>query len=105
MKSMQTSAVFLCQATRLQLEKSRADKEDGLDICAQERLARVEREIVELKQIVIDSNYQATIESNPLRDNSSLKVILLFAYYLYISNWYENFCHCLSPLFFIGCKM
>ncbi|XP_066375106.1 uncharacterized protein [Miscanthus floridulus] len=73
MKNMETSAVFLCQATRLQLEKLRVDKEDGLDICAQERLARVEREIVELKQIVIDSHYQATIESNPLRDNSSLK--------------------------------
>ena len=97
---METSAVFLCQATRLQLEKSRVDKEDGLDICAQERLARVEREIVELKQIVIDSHYQATIESNPLLDNSSLKVILFFAYYLYISSGYENFCHCLSPLFF-----
>lgn len=79
---METSTVFLCQATtRLQLEKSRVDKEDGVDICAQERLARVERDIVELRQIVIDSPYQATIESHPLHDNSSLKVILLFACY------------------------
>ncbi|KAG0549726.1 hypothetical protein BDA96_01G279400 [Sorghum bicolor] len=73
LKDMETSTLFLCQATRLQLENSRVDKEDGLDICAQERLARVEHEIVELRQIVIDSHYQATIESNPLRDNSSLK--------------------------------
>ncbi|NP_001132235.1 uncharacterized LOC100193670 [Zea mays] len=73
MKNMETSVVFLCEATRLQMEKPRMDKQDGLDICAQERLARVEREIVELRQIVIDSHYQATIQSNLLHDNSSLK--------------------------------
>jgi hypothetical protein len=47
---METSTVFLCQATSLLLEKSRVHKEEGVDICAQERLARVEREIVELRQ-------------------------------------------------------
>jgi hypothetical protein len=81
MKNMETSVVFLCEATRLQMEKPRMDKQDGLDICAQERLARVEREIVELRQIVIDSHYQATIQSNLLHDNSSLKVRLSFDYY------------------------
>lgn len=77
MKSMETSTVFLCQATRLQLEKSRVDIKDGVYICDQERLERVEREIVELRQLVIDS--QAVIEINPLHDNSSVKVRLLFA--------------------------
>ncbi|KAJ1269744.1 hypothetical protein BS78_06G000700 [Paspalum vaginatum] len=74
MKNMETSTVFLCQSTELQPERSRMDKKDGLDIFAQERLAQLERDIVELKRIVMASQYQEKIEINSLHDNSSVKI-------------------------------
>ncbi|XP_062198521.1 uncharacterized protein LOC133901242 isoform X2 [Phragmites australis] len=86
MKNMEMRTAPLCASTKLQPEKLRAenennllfdrlDKTDDMDICAQGRLARVEHEIVELRQIVIASQSQAKIESNPRYDNSSVKGI------------------------------
>jgi hypothetical protein len=77
MKNMETPTIFLYQSTKFQLEKPRLEKKDGEDICAQGRLARVEHEVAELRQLFMSSRNQVEIESSPHHDNSSVK---LFAY-------------------------
>ncbi|CAL5034210.1 unnamed protein product [Urochloa decumbens] len=58
MKNMETPTVFLFQSTKLQLEKPTVDKKDGEGICDQRRWAQMEREIVELRQILMASQSQ-----------------------------------------------
>ncbi|CAL5036204.1 unnamed protein product [Urochloa decumbens] len=58
MKNMETPTVFLFQSTKLQLEKPSVDKKDGEGICDQRRWAQMEREIVELRQILMASQSQ-----------------------------------------------
>ncbi|RLM74846.1 uncharacterized protein C2845_PM15G00300 [Panicum miliaceum] len=58
MKNMETPTIFLYQSTKVQPEKPRLEKKDGEDICAQGRLARVEREVEELRQLFIASQNQ-----------------------------------------------
>ncbi|XP_062198586.1 uncharacterized protein LOC133901293 isoform X2 [Phragmites australis] len=86
MKNMEMPTVCLCPFTKLQPEKltaenenyllfKRLDKTNDMDICAEKRLARVEHEIEELRQIVLASKSQAKIENNLRHDNSALKGI------------------------------
>ncbi|XP_034602389.1 uncharacterized protein [Setaria viridis] len=58
MKNMETPTVFLCQSTKLQLQKPTVDKKDGEDICDQGRFAQLEREVAELRQILMASQCQ-----------------------------------------------
>lgn len=71
---MDMPTVFLFSSTKLQQEKLRVENENNLlfdhlykkndaDICAKQRLARVERELVELRQAVVASQSQAKVES------------------------------------------
>ncbi|KAL6863787.1 hypothetical protein ACP4OV_016690 [Aristida adscensionis] len=72
MKNMEMPTVCLCPSTRLQPEKWREGNENKLFL---ERLARVEREIVELGQILRVSRSQPKIEHNWPQDISSAKGI------------------------------
>jgi hypothetical protein len=88
---MEMPTIFLFTSSKLQPEKLRVEndnnllvdhleKMDDVDICAKQRLARVEREVMELRQTVIAYQAQAKVESIPRNNISSVKVILLFAY-------------------------
>jgi hypothetical protein len=88
---MEVPTIFLFTSSKLQPEKLRVEndnnllvdhleKMDDVDICAKQRLARVEHEVMELRQTVIAYQAQAKVESIPRNNISSVKVILLFAY-------------------------
>jgi hypothetical protein len=86
---MEMPTVFIFTSSKLQPEKlenennllvDHLDKTDDVDSCTKQRLARVEREVVELRQAVIASQSQPKVESIPCHNNSSVKVILLFAF-------------------------
>jgi hypothetical protein len=111
---MEMPTVFMFTSSKLQPGKLRMenennllvdhlDKTDDVDICTKQRLARVEREVLELREAVIASQSQPKVESIPCHNSSSVKVILLFAYVI-ISNVYAIFCY-FSPLLSIGYKM
>jgi hypothetical protein len=76
MKNMEAPTVFLCQSTKLQQQKPTVDKKDGEDICDQGRFAQLEREVAELRQIVMASQNQVKRGSSPHDDN----LVKLFAY-------------------------
>jgi len=88
---MEMPTVFMFTSSKLQPEKLRVenennllvdhlDKTDDVDSCTKQRLASVEREVVELRQAVIASQSQPKVESIPCHNNSSVKVMLLFAF-------------------------
>jgi len=86
---MEMPTVFIFTSSKLQPEKlenennllvDHLDKTDDVDSCTKQRLAKVEREVVELRQAVIASQSQPKVESIPCHNNSSVKVILLFAF-------------------------
>jgi len=86
---MEIPTVFIFTSSKLQPEKlenennllvDHLDKTDDVDSCTKQRLAKVEREVVELRQAVIASQSQPKVESIPCHNNSSVKVILLFAF-------------------------
>jgi hypothetical protein len=79
---MEMPTVFIFTSSKLQPEKLENENNllVDLDSCTKQRLARVEREVVELRQAVIASQSQPKVESIPCHNNSSVKVILLFAF-------------------------
>ncbi|KAL6653241.1 hypothetical protein ACP70R_012166 [Stipagrostis hirtigluma subsp. patula] len=84
-RNMEMPTEYLCPSTKLQPEKFTVENENNLllehfdktvyGICAKERLARVEREIVELRQIVRASPSLEKRENNQRHDLSALKGI------------------------------
>lgn len=70
---METPIVFLCPSAKLQQEKSRVEKMDGMDISDKEQLAKLTCEVAELKQIIMASQNQVKIQSKH-HDNSSVKL-------------------------------
>ncbi|WVZ83057.1 hypothetical protein U9M48_030240, partial [Paspalum notatum var. saurae] len=82
--NMEMPTLLLFSSTKLQPEKlqhedknnillDRLAKTDDADILIQERLTRAEREIVELKQVIVASHSQAKMESIPRHDHLSMK--------------------------------
>lgn len=93
MQSMEMPKVWQFPSTKLQQAQLRAENEnffllgrleklDGVSIGAKEQLARMEHQIVQLKQIVIASLSSPKVETNRPCDNSPAKVASLSAYHL-----------------------